>query len=137
MIIPVINDDIREVPASVLAYVGDSVYELFFRLYVASRHHGKSGQINKIVIDFVKAQAQAAAARAILSDLSDEETVIFRRGKNSNPSSMPKNVKPADYKYATGLEAIVGFLFLSDRKERLDELLNQVAHIIEKEDYEE
>lgn len=131
MMIPVINDDIREVPASVLAYVGDAVYELYFRLRVAARYAGKSGEINKRVIVYVKASSQASAARTIFEILSEEEQAIFRRGKNSNPGSMPKNASPADYRYATGLEALVGYLYLTDQNERLDTLLSGVADAIE------
>lgn len=127
MIIPVINSDIREVPTSVLAYVGDAVFELYVRLHVASRTSSKSGTLHKQVILFVRAQAQANAIRVLTPELTEEETMIFRRAKNSNPGSMAKNASPADYKYATGLEAVIGYLYLTDQKERLDYVLQRIV----------
>lgn len=131
MIIPILNEDIREVPASVLAYIGDSVYELHVRLYVASRCHQKSGAIHRTAISYVSASAQAKAARSLIEELSEEEAAVFRRGKNSNPGSVAKNASPSDYKYATGLEAVIGYLFLQDSKARLDELLSLIISRIE------
>lgn len=131
MIIPVLNEDIREVPASVLAYIGDSVYELHIRLYVALRSHQKSGAIHRQAIAYVSASAQAKAARLLLVELSEEEAAVFRRGKNSNPGSVAKNASPSDYKYATGLEAVIGYLFLQDNISRLDELLSRIVSVID------
>ncbi|MBN1891259.1 MAG: ribonuclease III, partial [Clostridiales bacterium] len=82
MIIPIINDDIREVPASVLAYIGDAVFELYVRLHIAARSRSKSGAIHKLAISHVSAAAQAKTARSILDILTDEEMSVFRRGKN-------------------------------------------------------
>lgn len=131
MIIPIIDEDIREVPSSVLAYIGDAVFELHIRLYVASRNPCKSGLIHKKAVFYVKASAQARAARALLEELTEEEASIFRRGKNSNPSSTAKNASPSDYKYATGLEAVIGYLYLTGRQERLDELLSMIISAAE------
>ena len=129
MIIPVINGDIREVSPSVLAYVGDAVFELYIRLHVASRKVTKSGTLHKQAIMHVRAQAQANAVRVLLPELTEDEATIFRRAKNSNPISMAKNASPADYKYATGLEAVIGYLYLTDQKERLDYLLLRILTI--------
>ncbi len=129
MIIPIIGEDIREVPASVLAYVGDAVFELYVRLHVAARNRSKSGSIHKIAIAHVSAAAQAKTARAIMDMLTEEEQSVFRRGKNSNPSSSARNASPSDYKYATGMEAVVGYLFLMDRHERLDEIITRIFEI--------
>jgi ribonuclease-3 family protein len=129
MIIPVINGDIREVSPSVLAYVGDAVFELYIRLHVAARKVTKSGTLHKQAIMHVRAEAQANAARILLPELSEDESTIFRRAKNSNPISMAKNASPADYKYATGLEAVIGYLYLTDQKERLDYLLLRIITI--------
>jgi len=127
MIIPVISSDIREVSPSVLAYVGDAVFELYVRLHVASRISSKSGTLHKQVILFVRAQAQANAIRVLTPELTEEEASIFRRAKNGNPGSMAKNASPADYKYATGLEAVIGYLYLTDQKERLDYVLQRIV----------
>lgn len=131
MIRPEIEGDIREVSPSVLAYVGDAVFELFVRLHLVSGKIGKSGALHKSAISFVRAKAQADASRILLPELTSEEQMIFRRGKNSNPSSMAKNASPADYKYATGLEALIGYLYLTERKDRLDEVLLRILEIEE------
>jgi len=127
MIIPVVSGDIREVSTSVLAYIGDAVFELYVRLHAAARTSSKSGTLHKKVITFVRAQAQANAIRVLTPELTEDETMIFRRAKNSNPGSMAKNASPADYKYATGLEAVIGYLYLTDQQERLDYLLQRIV----------
>jgi len=127
MIIPIISGDIREVSTSVLAYIGDAVFELYARLHAAARTSSKSGTLHKKVITFVRAQAQANAIRVLTPELTEDETMIFRRAKNSNPGSMAKNASPADYKYATGLEAVIGYLYLTDQQERLDYLLQRIV----------
>ena len=129
MIIPVITGDIREVSTSVLAYVGDAVFELYVRLHVASRQISKSGMLHKQAIMLVKAQAQANAVRVLMPEMTEDETMIFRRAKNSNPVSMAKNASPSDYKYATGLEAVIGYLYLTDQQERLDYVLQRIILI--------
>ena len=126
MIIPVLEGDIREVSPSVLAYVGDAVFELYVRLHLAARIHSKSGALHRQAIVFVRAEAQARAARSILDSFSEEEASVFRRAKNSNPTSLAKNASPADYKYATGLEAVIGYLYLTDQNARLDEVLRRI-----------
>jgi len=134
MIVPIINDDIREVPASVLAYIGDAVFELYVRLHVAARNRSKSGSIHKLAIGHVSAAAQAKTARAILDMLTEEELSVFRRGKNSNPASSTRNTSPPDYKYAPGMEAVIGYLFLMDRHERLDEIIIRIFEISDRGD---
>jgi len=129
MIIPVITGDIREVSTSVLAYVGDAVFELYVRLHVASRQISKSGMLHKQAIMLVKAQSQANAVRVLMPEMTEDETMIFRRAKNSNPVSMAKNASPSDYKYATGLEAVIGYLYLTDQQERLDYILQRIILI--------
>ncbi|NLW89234.1 MAG: Mini-ribonuclease 3 [Clostridiaceae bacterium] len=134
MIIPILNEDIREVPASVLAYIGDAVFELYVRLHVAARSRSKSGAIHRLAIGMVSAEAQAKIARAIIDMLSEDELAVFRRGKNSNPSSSSRNASPADYKYATGMEAVIGYLFLTDQNERLDKILTRIFEITEEQE---
>ena len=129
MIIPVLEGDFREISPSVLAYVGDAVFELFIRLHLISGKIGKSGELHKHAILHVRAKAQADASRVLLPELSDEELSVFRRGKNSNPTSVAKSASPADYKYATGLEALIGYLYLTDQQTRLDEILYRVLEI--------
>lgn len=123
MIKPDYRGDLREVPISVLAYIGDAVYELTVRLHLCRLSSAKSGALHRRSVQLVRATAQAAAARQLLPLLTEEETAIFRRGRNSQPGSMPKNAEPADYLAATGFEALVGYLYLKGDTSRLDSLL--------------
>ncbi|MCQ2532205.1 MAG: Mini-ribonuclease 3 [Saccharofermentans sp.] len=133
MIIPFIATDLREVNASALAYVGDSIYELYARCHVASRSASQSGKMHKLTVKYVSAAAQAKAIRAIEPELSEEELGYFRRGKNSNPPTMSKNASPVDYLYATGFEALLGYLFLENREDRLDYIIQKAFEVIDDE----
>ncbi len=133
MIIPFIAQDLREVNPSALAYIGDSVYELHARCHVASRKAGDSGKMHKMTVHYVSAVSQALAMRKLEEELSEEEDGYFRRARNSNPSTLAKNASPADYMYATGFEALIGYLFLSDDEERLEYIINRAFEIIDGE----
>ncbi len=123
MIEPAFEGDLREVPVSVLAYIGDAVYELTVRLHLCKQSNAGSGALHRKTVQLVKAAAQAEAARLLMPMLTDEEASIFRRGRNSQPGSMPKHADPADYVVATGFEALIGYLYLKGDKDRLDSLL--------------
>jgi len=126
MIQPVDLGDLREVPVSVLAYVGDAVYELYVRLHTSGHNQGKSGTLHRRSVCLVKAAAQAEAVRRLMPELTEEEQAIFRRGRNSQPGSMSKHADPADYLMATGLEALVGYLYLKKDGERLNQLMAMI-----------
>jgi len=127
--------DIREVPASVLAYIGDAVYELYVRLYVAQTVSGGSGELHRLTIGFVSAAAQARAMRLLLPRLAESEAAVFRRVRNHSAGSMPKNADPVQYRIATGFEGLIGFLYLTGCQERLDELM-RIVLADEENDYE-
>lgn len=126
-----IENELRELPVSVMAYIGDAVYELAVRKALAARFRGKSGELHRRCVRLVKAAAQADAARRLLTDLTAEEESVFRRGRNSAPGSQPKHAAPVDYRVATGLEALIGWLHLCGRNDRIDELMLRIL-----EDYE-
>ncbi len=131
MMIPIPPEDIREVPTSVLAYVGDAVYELYIRMHIVSRIGGQSGVLHKKAVKYVSATSQAHAVRVLYDELTEEEQSVFRRGKNGHQGSMAKNASPADYKYATGLETLIGYLYLSGNEERMEELIRRIITIVE------
>ena len=112
MIIPFIAADLREVNPSVLAYIGDSVYELYARCHVSEKTASNSGKMHKLNVHYVSAASQAKAVTALAEELTEEETEYFKRGRNSNSPTMSKNASPMDYMNATGFEALLGFLFL-------------------------
>ena len=110
--------DTRELNPLQMAYVGDTVHDLYVRSMLLSR--GMTvGKMHKQAVRMVSAGAQARMLEAIESELSEEEADITRRGRNSQA----KHADPADYAHATGLEALWGYLYLSGRTQRLDELI--------------
>ncbi len=135
MIIPFVNSDLREISTSTLAYIGDAVYELYARCHVASHCSTKSGLMHKMTIKYVSATAQAKAVRELQNDLTPAELSYYKRGRNSNPGSMAKNATPEDYRCATGFEALIGYLFLDNKSERMEFLLAKVFSVLDEEDW--
>ncbi len=123
--------DIRTYSPLTLAYIGDAVYDLIFRTAVVWRGNTSPNKLHQRTVQYVKAPAQALLAEAILHMLTEEELAVYKRGKNAKPYTMAKNATMAEYKKATGLEALVGFLYLTDRMERVMELLQEGLHKIE------
>lgn len=115
--------DIRGLNPLQMAYVGDTVHDLYVRSMLLSR--GMTvGKMHKQAVRMVSAGAQARMLEAIESELADDEADVARRGRNSQAKhAAPKHADPADYAHATGLEALWGYLYLSGKTERLDELI--------------
>lgn len=111
--------DIRTYSPLTLAYIGDAVYDLIFRTAVVQRGNTSPNKLHIRTTRYVKAPAQARLVEAILEDLSAEELAVYKRGKNAKPYTMAKNATAGEYKRATGLEALVGYLYLTDQMERV------------------
>ena len=107
----------------VLAYIGDAVYELIVRSILVSMGNRPVNKLNKDATSLVKAGAQSEIIKLISDKLSEEEYTVFKRGRNSSPHTMAKNASMSDYKYATGFEALIGFLYLDNRCDRVLELV--------------
>ena len=107
----------------VLAYIGDAVYELIVRSILVSMGNRPVNKLNKDATSLVKAGAQSEIIKLISDNLSEEEYIVFKRGRNSSPHTMAKNASMTDYKYATGFEALIGFLYLDNRCDRALELV--------------
>lgn len=107
----------------VLAYIGDAVYELMIRSILVSMGNRPVNKLNKDATSLVKAAAQSEIVKLISDNLSEEEYTVFKRGRNSSPHTMAKNASMSDYKYATGFEALIGFLYLDNRCDRALELV--------------
>lgn len=108
-----------------LAYIGDTVFDLAVRTLLVDMHEAKPHALHVMAASRVRASAQARAALAIEPGLTEDEAAVFRRARNSKPGMVPKHAAPADYAAATALEAVLGWLFLKGREERLLELLGQ------------
>ena len=107
----------------VLAYIGDAVYELIIRSILVSMGNRPVNKLNKDATSLVKASTQSEIIKLISDSLSDKEYTVFKRGRNSSPHTMAKNASMTDYKYATGFEALIGFLYLDNRCDRALELV--------------
>ena len=105
-----------------LAFLGDAVYELCARAYVVAQQNRPVGELHQQVVALVNAGAQSAALERLLPLLTPEELAIFKRGRNASASSVPKHAEIADYRRATGVEALFGYLFLKGERQRLETL---------------
>ena len=115
--------DTRELDPLQMAYIGDTVHDLYVRSLLLSRGMAV-GKMHKQAIRMVSAFAQARMLEAIEAELTEQEADITRRGRNAQAKhAAPKNADPADYAHATGLEALWGYLYLSGETERLDTLI--------------
>lgn len=108
-----------------LAYLGDAVYELFVRTYLLKDLNMPVQKLHKAAITMVNAKAQSDLYQKIKDCLTEEETAVYKRGRNTN-SHPPKNADLIDYKSATGVEALIGYLYLKGDSERILELLKNL-----------
>lgn len=114
--------DYKQYGALALAYMGDSIYELIVRRHIMKKANYPVNTLHKIATKYVSATAQSKIFERIEPHLTDEEIALFKRGRNSKPYTMAKNATPADYKRATGLETLFGYLFMCENYERISEL---------------
>ena len=115
--------DLKTYSPLTLAYIGDGVYDLIIRTIVVEKGNCPPARLHKQVSAVVKAQAQAQAIQTLLPVLTEEELQIYKRGRNAKSYTMAKNATVHDYRMATGFEALMGYLYLSGRTERILELV--------------
>ena len=125
------EEQIKFLNPLVLAYLGDAVYEVYIRTYILHKYGGTVNDLHRISTKFVKAGAQAKIVHAIEKAFLEEEWTIIKRGRNHKSGSVPKNASVTDYKYATGFETLVGYLYLMGKNERLEEILHGAVATIE------
>lgn len=116
----------RQLSPLTLAFVGDAVYELLVRESLVCEANRPVHELNRRSVEMVRAGAQAQALKTITPLLSEEEEAVVRRGRNAHPNHAAKNASVTDYRLATGLEALFGYLYLSDRSARIRELFDQI-----------
>lgn len=117
--------DIRTYSALTLAYIGDAVYDLIIRTVVVGRANRPVNELHRIVVKYVSANAQSRIVTVLMESFTEEEQSVYRRGKNSKPHTTAKNASVADYLKATGFEAVIGYLYLTDRMDRALELVRK------------
>ena len=108
--------------AAALAYLGDSVIELCVRQMLVEKGVSSAKNLNSTALLFVKAEAQADAVKVIMPLLTDEENAAYRRGRNIGQTNVPKSATVGQYRMATGMEALFGYLYLKGEKARINEL---------------
>ena len=117
--------DVRTYSPLVLAYIGDAVYELMIRSKVINHGSMQVNKMHKHSAALVKASAQAQLMKALQEELTEEELAAYKRGRNAKSATMAKHATMIDYRMATGLEALVGWLFLTEQYARLVELVSR------------
>ena len=122
---------INEINVLTLAYLGDAVYELKVRNYLISTGISKVNNLQKKAMDFVTAKKQCVFINYFIDNnfLNEEELEYVKRGRNASTYSHPKNTDIVTYKWATGFECLFGYLYLSNNKERIDELFNIILEV--------
>ncbi|MYL21931.1 ribonuclease III [Halobacillus litoralis] len=125
--------DIKQMKSLALAYMGDSVYELYVRHHLLEKGEVKPQQLHQAAVQFVSAGSQAAVVQAWQEDglLTEEEQGVLRRGRNAKSGSVPKSTNVQTYRYSTAFEAVLGFLYLSGRTERLETLIDYSIKYVE------
>lgn len=119
------TQDIRSYSALSLAYIGDVVYDLIIRTVVVGKGNRPVNDLHRITVKYVSAAAQAKIAQALWDSFTEEERAVFGRGKNAKPHTTAKNASVSDYLKATGFEAVIGYLYLTDNMERVLELVKK------------
>lgn len=125
------NIDLQIVSNQTLAFIGDAVYNVYIRSYLASKSNMQTGILHRQSIKYVSAKAQSRIIDNILPNLSEEELNIYKRGRNTNITTVSKNVDVIEYKKATGFEALIGQLYIQKKIDRLEELINVSIKVVE------
>jgi ribonuclease III family protein len=115
--------DVRMLNPLVWAFIGDAIYESFIRSYIISNTKKTSHALHLESIKFVKAKAQSQILEELLPYLTEEEQGIVKRGRNTKTGHVPKNADVVDYRRATALEGLIGYIYLMKRFDRLDEIM--------------
>ena len=115
--------DVRTYSPLTLAYIGDGIYDLIIRSLVVAKGNTRASELHKRTSQIVKAKTQAEMIELIMPLLSEEEADIYKRGRNAKSPTMAKNATMADYRKATGFEALMGYLYVKDEVPRLVELV--------------
>lgn len=125
--------DIRSYSPLTLAYIGDAIYDLIVRTVIVERGNRAAASLHKMAIKYVNAATQSAMIEALLEELSEEEIAVYKRGRNAKSYTSAKNASISDYRRATGFEALLGYLYLQDKEERIITLVKSALTKLELE----
>lgn len=117
----------KELSPLTLAFIGDTVFDLLVREELICQANRSANDLHLLAVKKVKASAQAESVEKLMPILTDEEIAVYKRGRNAKSGHLPKNASQADYHMATGLETLFGYLYLSNRLDRVTELYNIIS----------
>ena len=120
------EDEIKSISVLGLAHLGDAVFELMVRAWLCKNGRATAKGLHNAAVRYVSAGAQAKAAERIMTDLTEEEATMYRRGRNAHVNSVPRRSTIKEYHAATGFETLFGYLYLKGRTERLNELFEKI-----------
>ena len=115
--------DLRTYSPLTLAYIGDGIYDLIIRSLVVGKGNTRANELQKKTRGIVKAQTQARMIELLEKDLTELEADVYRRGRNAKSPTTAKNASVGDYRKATGFEALMGYLYLTDQMDRMMKLI--------------
>ena len=115
--------DIRTYSPLTLAYIGDAIFDVIVRSILVNKGNTAVNKLHKRASDIVKAGTQAKLAALLMDSFTEEESDVYRRGRNSKPHTKAKNASTMDYLEATGFEAVIGYLYLTDNMDRACDLI--------------
>ena len=128
------DEDPALVSPLVLAYLGDTLYDLFVRTQLVCATRAQAGKLHKQAIHYVRASGQAQALLFLMDQLTEQEMAIVKRGRNAKSPTIPKNSSVTDYRHATAFEALLGYLYLAGKTQRAEELMGKAFEFTAKED---
>lgn len=125
--------DEKQLNSLALAYMGDAVFETYIRHHLIQNGRVKPHLLHKEATWYVSAKAQSMIIHELIDfdSLTEEELAVVRRGRNAKSGSVPKNTDVQTYRYSTAFESLIGYLFLSERKERMEELITISIRLVE------
>lgn len=125
--------DIRSYSPLALAYIGDGIYDLIIRSMIVGKGNTQANLLHRQTSQLVKAHTQSEMIEILLPELTEEELAVYKRGRNAKSPTTAKNATVADYRRATGFEALMGYLYLENQMERMMELIKTALEGIGKE----
>ncbi len=123
--------DLQVISNQTLAFIGDAVFNVYIRTYLASKSTMQTGILHKQSVKYVSAKAQSRIIDSIVTDFSEDELNIYKRGRNTNITTVSKNVDVIEYKKATGFEALIGELYIQKKIGRLEEIIKMSIKVVE------
>lgn len=117
------------IDTTTLAFMGDAVYEEYVRKYVIESGKRGANKLHGMAVRYVKAQAQAEAVKVMFDGLTEKEQALVKRARNHKSATKAKNADPVTYKWATALEALLGYLYLDGQSERMEQLIERAMAI--------